>query len=105
VSDNGAKSEKPIVPVTIAGREYRVRSEASVQELQRVASYLDDTMVRISERTGAVDSVELAMLTALNLAREVLALREQAGSTTPPAEIAALIERVESAVAAIPTAS
>jgi cell division protein ZapA (FtsZ GTPase activity inhibitor) len=45
--------------------------------LQRVAGYLDETMATVEERTGTVDSHDVALLTALNLARELVEIRER----------------------------
>lgn len=74
-----APSTRNTVTIKLAGKEYRLRSEASEEGLQRVASYVDHAMQKIKERTDTVDSQDIALLTALNLAREVLQLREQAG--------------------------
>jgi cell division protein ZapA len=63
------------VEVRIGGKEYRIRSDADPEWLQTVASYVDDAMQLIRDRTGTVDSQDIAVLTALNLAREVLKLR------------------------------
>jgi cell division protein ZapA (FtsZ GTPase activity inhibitor) len=70
-------STRNSVTIKLAGKEYRLRSEASEEELQRVAVYVDQAMQRIRERTDTVDSQDTALLTALNLAREVLHLREK----------------------------
>jgi cell division protein ZapA (FtsZ GTPase activity inhibitor) len=70
-------STRNSVTIKLAGKEYRLRSEASEEELQRVAVYVEQAMQRIRERTDTVDSQDTALLTALNLAREVLHLREK----------------------------
>jgi cell division protein ZapA (FtsZ GTPase activity inhibitor) len=70
-------STRNSVTIKLAGKEYRLRSEASEEELQRVAVYVEQAMQRIRERTDTVDSLDTALLTALNLAREVLHLREE----------------------------
>ncbi|MCZ6806683.1 MAG: cell division protein ZapA [Deltaproteobacteria bacterium] len=64
------------VSVRIRGKEYRIRSEDDEQTLQRVAGYLDETLSKVESRTGTVDSLDVALLTALNLARELVAIRE-----------------------------
>lgn len=90
---------KRSVAVRISGQEYRIRSDGDEDWLQRVAGCVDVTMAQIRERTGAVDTLDVAMLTCLNLAREVIALRE--GSDAPPVagqRLRALIELVEASV-------
>jgi cell division protein ZapA (FtsZ GTPase activity inhibitor) len=64
-----------------------------------VAALLDETMRRVEERTGTVDSHRLATLTGLNLAREVLELREALETSGfDPRRLRSLVDRVESAL-------
>lgn len=90
---------KRAVSVRIRGQEFRIRSDADEASLQRVARYLDETMTRVEERTGTVDSLGVAMLTALNLAREVVDLRDGFEDGGDPERLRQLIELAESALA------
>ena len=75
---------KDSVAVRIAGHEYKIRSDGDVDGLREIASYVDRAMARVRERTGTVDTLDVAVLTCLNLAREIKALHEEqvpAGST------------------------
>jgi len=88
---------KRSVSVRIRGHEFRVRSDDDEAALQRVAGYLDETMSKVEEKTGTVDSLSVAMLTALNLAREVVELREgQRGLGDDPKRLRSLIDLAES---------
>ncbi len=69
-------SERKTTSVWIRGQEFRIRSDDDEEWLQRVARYLDQTMAKVEEHTGRLDSLDVAMLTALNLARELVAIRE-----------------------------
>ncbi len=93
---------KPSVSVWIRGRERRIRSDEEPERLQRVARYLDEIMAKVEERTGTIDSLDVAMLTALNLARELVGIREGRVSTATagldPARLRSLIELAESAL-------
>ena len=90
---------KRSVSVRIRGHEFRVRSDDDEVALQRVAGYLDETMSKVEEKTGTVDSLSVAMLTALNLAREVVELREgQQGLGGDPKRLRSLIDLAESAL-------
>jgi cell division protein ZapA (FtsZ GTPase activity inhibitor) len=95
---------KRSVAVRIAGHEYRIRSEADEEWLQKVANYVDHGMEQIRERTGTVDTLDVAILTALNLARENLDLRAKfeedrgAAAGVAASRIDALIDLVESAM-------
>ena len=93
---------KRSVAVRLAGKEYRIKSDADEAALERVAAYVDDTMERIRRRTGAVDSLEVALLTALNLSRELLEARDAGTASPPPADMRKLIERIETVVSAAP---
>lgn len=92
-------NDRRSVAVRIAGHEYKIRSDGDAEGLVRIAGYVDRAMDRVRERTGTVDSLDVAVLTCLNLAREILAHHEQRSSSTRDDEkLRALIERVESAI-------
>jgi cell division protein ZapA (FtsZ GTPase activity inhibitor) len=87
-------SEKRSLAVRIRGQEFKIRSDESPEFLAQVAEIVDATMRRIEQRTGAIDTLDVAMLTALNLAREVIEARK--GRPSAP-RLRALIERAEAA--------
>ena len=70
-------ASKRAVAVRIRGQEFRILSDDDEAWLQRVAGFLDETMATVEERTGTVDSHDVALLTALNLARELVEIRER----------------------------
>ncbi len=88
------------VCVRLRGREFRIRGEEDSKQLQRVAGYLEETMARVEEKTRAVDSLDVAMLTALNLAREVVETRDRqnVSAGANPKRLRALIELAEAAI-------
>jgi cell division protein ZapA len=89
------------VSVRIRGKEFRVLTDGDEAALQRVAGLLDETMARVERHTGAVDSLDVAMLAALNLARELLELREGGALVGPDgARLRSLVEQAESALVA-----
>lgn len=94
---------KRSVSIRVLGQEYRVRTDAPADELKRVAELVEATMSRLRERTGAVDSRELAMMTAVNLARDLLAERvtRRSGVATAP-RMRALADRLEGILQADP---
>lgn len=83
------------VPVEIRGKEFLIRSDEDPDELQRIAKYVDATMEKVERRTGAIDSLDVAILTALNLARELVTARERS-SQLPDDRLRALIDLAES---------
>ncbi len=88
-------SERPSVPVEIRGKQFRIRSDEDPEALQRIAKYVDATMEKVERRTGAIDSLDVAILTALNLARELVLARDQSGQL-PDDRLRALIDLAES---------
>ncbi len=90
------------IAVRIQGQDYRISGDGDpghAEQVQAAASLVDETMAKIRERTGTVDSVNLAVLAALNIARRHVALRdsvEAAPERIEPERIEALIELVES---------
>ncbi len=92
---------KRTVAVQIRGQEFRVRVGEGEDEdaLVRVAGYLDQTLRQVEQKTGTVDSLSVAMLTALNLAREVVEIRDGRTATGgDQARLQALIELAEGAL-------
>lgn len=93
------------VVLEIAGRAYRVRSDANEEWLHKVAEIVDDAMRRIRERSDTVDSHDVAVLAALNLARELLRLRQvvkQGGAGADQDVLRDLIELAEAELAMAP---
>jgi cell division protein ZapA len=97
-------SGKRSISVRILGQQYRIRSDADEESVQRVALLVDETMARIRARTRTVDTLDLAILAALNLANELVALRDAApsraeGPRLDQERLGALLRLVESASA------
>ena len=94
---------KRTVQVKIQGRAYKIRAEgeADATSVSRAAVLLDETIERVRLRAGTVDSVDVAMLAALNVANTLVLEREtRAGASAADARVEALIELVESALGA-----
>jgi len=93
------ETKSSVVAVRIAGHEYKIRSDGDPDGLREIAGYVDRAMARVRERTGTVDTFDVAVLTCLNLAREILTLREARtpeGSTAiEDDKLKSLIEQVE----------
>jgi len=71
-------ADKPsLVHVEIFGQTYAVRAGTDPGYVERLAAYVDGQMQEISRTGGAVDSVRIAVLAALNIADECFRLRGQ----------------------------
>jgi cell division protein ZapA len=89
---------KRTVPVRILGQEFRVRSDGDAGRVRRAAALLDDTMQRVRARSRSVDTLDLAILAALNLAHRLLG-REDAPALEGGSDLEPLIARIEAALA------
>ena len=70
------KAEKPnLVHVEIFGQTYTVRAGTDAGYVEKLAAYVDSQMMDVSRNAGAVDSVRIAVLAALNIADECFQLR------------------------------
>jgi cell division protein ZapA len=63
------------VQVEIFGQSYTVRSGTDPQYVRDLAAYVDAQMRDIARSGGAVDSVRIAVLAALNIADEAFQAR------------------------------
>jgi cell division protein ZapA len=66
------------VQVEIFGQTYTVRSGGDAAYVKKLAAFVDEEMKDVSRASGAVDSLKVAVLAALNLADECFRLREEA---------------------------
>ena len=66
-----------LIHVEIFGQSYAVRAGADPKYLQEIAAFVDAQMREVSRSAGAVDSVRIAVLAALNIADETFRLRAQ----------------------------
>lgn len=80
------KDDPLTVTVRIMSREYTVACAAEEHEaLVASADYLNERMTAIRRRGKALGAERIAVMTALNLARELLALKGHAGVAQPDA--------------------
>ena len=80
-------ADKPTtVPVEIFGQTYNVKAGADPGYVEQLAAHVDAQMREVSRSAGAVDSVRVAVLAALNIADECLRLRAQIAAAAHEAE-------------------
>jgi cell division protein ZapA len=73
-------AEKPsLVHVEIFGQSYAVRAGTEPGYVERLAAHVDAQMKEVSKASGAVDSLRIAVLAALNIADEVFQARARSG--------------------------
>jgi cell division protein ZapA len=64
--------EKRSIEVEIFGQRYTLKSEYPEAHVKRVADYVDGKMREVAKGTASVDSLRIAILTALNIAQDYL---------------------------------
>ena len=70
-------ADKPnLVQVEIFGQNYALRGGDDPAYIQRLAGYVDEQMREVGKMAGAVDSVRIAVLAALNIADECLKAKD-----------------------------
>jgi cell division protein ZapA len=70
--------DKPnLVHVQIFGQTYAVRAGADPGYVERLAAHVDAQMREVSRTSGAVDTLRIAVLAALNLADESFQARSR----------------------------
>jgi cell division protein ZapA len=64
------------VTVTIMGEDYTIRGTASPEEMEKTARYVDQLMRTLAHDNGHMSRHKIAVLTAINLADELLKLKQ-----------------------------
>jgi len=62
--------------VEIFGQRLGLRADGDAARLQEVARFVDSRMREVADRSSSVDTVKIAVLTALNIADELFQERE-----------------------------
>jgi cell division protein ZapA len=90
---------KRTVQVTLAGKEYTIRSEASAEEIRRVATFVNDQISEVASGGVTVDSLGSAVLALMNVSGAYLRLREEKHLDAESVErLRRLAERLDRAV-------
>ena len=62
--------------VEIFGQRLGLRADGDAERLQEIARFVDSRMREVADRSSSVDTVKIAVLTALNIADELFQERE-----------------------------
>lgn len=66
---------KKAIEVTIMGQKFLVRSESNEDYVSKVAGYVDGKVNEVLSNTKSVASMQVALLTAMNIADEFFKFR------------------------------
>lgn len=72
---------KQAVQVTILGQQYTVKSAASPDEVRRVAEFINSQITEVVAASRAVDTLNTAILTLMNIGGAYLRLQDKTGNT------------------------
>ena len=87
-------AEKPsLVHVEIFGQSYALNAGTDSAYVEQLAAYVDARMREVGKSAGAVDSVRVAVLAALNIADECFRLRSGDGARAEIEKRAAALAR------------
>ena len=76
-----------LVHVEIFGQDYAVRGGDDPKYVEKLASFVDEQMKEVSRTSGAVDSLRIAVLAALNIADERFRLQKESEDADARARI------------------
>jgi cell division protein ZapA len=66
-----------LVEIKVFGQTYTVKTDAEEDHIQRVARYVNEKMNDVTKNTKSVSSFNVAILTALNIADDLIREREK----------------------------
>ena len=61
-----------LVEIKVFGQVYTVKTDADEEHIQRVAQYVNEKMDEVVKNTKSVSSLNVAILTALNIADDLI---------------------------------
>ena len=66
--------------IQIYGKTYSLKSSSSEVDAEGVAAYVDSRMKELANARSKTSTLDLAILAALNIAQELMELKNQAGA-------------------------
>jgi len=66
-----------LIEIKVFGQTYTVKSDAEENHIQAVAQYVNEKMDEVLKKTRSVSTLNVAILTALNIADDLLKEREK----------------------------
>ena len=86
-----------LIEIKVFGQIYTVKSDAEEEHIQAVAQYVNEKMDEVLKKTRSVSTLNVAILTALNIADDLLKEREKRITLLQEVEMKSkdLTERIE----------
>jgi cell division protein ZapA len=85
------------VQIRVFGQTFTVKTEADEDHIQEVARYVNEKMEEILKKTRSVSTLNVAILTALNIADDLLQEREGRKALLKEIEVRSrhLVEKID----------
>jgi len=86
-----------LVEIKVFGQTYTVKTDAEEDHIQEVARYVNEKMEEVLKKTKSVSTLNVAILTALNIADDLLKERERKSALLREVETKSkdLVEKIE----------
>jgi cell division protein ZapA len=79
--------EERAVEIKVFGQTFSVKTDAEEDHLQAVAQYVNEKMEEVLKKTRSVSTLNVAILTALNIADDLLKEKEQRKALVKEVEV------------------
>ena len=79
--------EERVVEIKVFGQTFSVKTDAEEDHLQAVAQYVNGKMEEVLKKTRSVSTLNVAILTALNIADDLLKEKEQRKALVKEVEV------------------
>lgn len=88
--------EERVIEIKVFGQTFSVKTDAEEEYLQRVAQYVNEKMEEILKKTRSVSTMNVAILTALNIADDLLKEKDQRKALLREVEVKSkdLVEKI-----------
>lgn len=88
--------EERVVEIKVFGQTFSVKTDADEDHIQAVAGYVNEKMDEVLRKTRSVSTLNVAILTALNIADDLLKEKEQRKALLREVEIKSkdLVEKI-----------
>jgi len=86
-----------LIEIKVFGQTYTVKTDADEGHIQEVARYVNEKMEEILKKTRSVSTLNVAILTALNIADDLLKEREHRKTLLKEVEVKSqnLVEKID----------
>jgi len=88
--------EERVVEIKVFGQTFSVKTDADADHIQAVAKYVNEKMDEVLKKTRSVSTLNVAILTALNIADDLLKEKEQRRALLREVEVKSrdLVEKI-----------